>query len=259
MFKLSILTRILVFSLFLCAAVNVHGVAFNVNTNGDTVDASPGNGVCADASGNCTLRAAVIEANALASDDEIAFSPTLSGQTITLGSVIAVFNNGTLRINGLGANVLTVSGNNATRIFTVNTNANATISRLTITNGAVSGTNGTNGTNGTGQIGGTGGQTTGGVLNSGTLTLSFVIVRNCFATGGRGGDGGSGTTGASGGNGGAGGQGGSALGGGIYNTRTLYLLNSTVSANQATGTVGGRGGNGGGACCRRTALASAMS
>lgn len=44
---------------------------FNVNSVLDTVDAVPGNGVCADASGNCTLRAAVMEANALAGADII--------------------------------------------------------------------------------------------------------------------------------------------------------------------------------------------
>lgn len=39
---------------------------FIVNSSGDTVDANVGNGVCADSSGQCTLRAAVMEANASA-------------------------------------------------------------------------------------------------------------------------------------------------------------------------------------------------
>ncbi|WCO68152.1 CSLREA domain-containing protein [Iamia majanohamensis] len=38
---------------------------FTVNTTADTVDASPGNGRCADSAGRCSLRAAVMEANAL--------------------------------------------------------------------------------------------------------------------------------------------------------------------------------------------------
>lgn len=38
---------------------------FTLNSNGDTVDAAPGNGTCADAGALCTLRAAVMEANAL--------------------------------------------------------------------------------------------------------------------------------------------------------------------------------------------------
>ena len=37
---------------------------FVVNSTGDTPDAAPGDGVCADASGDCTLRAAIREANA---------------------------------------------------------------------------------------------------------------------------------------------------------------------------------------------------
>ncbi len=39
-------------------------MTFNVNTTTDTVDAQPGDGVCADANGNCSVRAAVMESNA---------------------------------------------------------------------------------------------------------------------------------------------------------------------------------------------------
>ncbi|NDJ36766.1 MAG: hypothetical protein GYB64_19100 [Chloroflexi bacterium] len=53
---------------------------FAVNSFLDSVDASPGDGVCADASGDCTLRAAVIEANALPGADTI----TLPNGTYTL-------------------------------------------------------------------------------------------------------------------------------------------------------------------------------
>lgn len=37
---------------------------FIVNTTADTLDANPGDGICADANGNCSLRAAIQEANA---------------------------------------------------------------------------------------------------------------------------------------------------------------------------------------------------
>ncbi len=37
---------------------------FNVDTTDDTVDANPGDGICADINGNCSLRAAIMEANA---------------------------------------------------------------------------------------------------------------------------------------------------------------------------------------------------
>jgi CSLREA domain-containing protein len=38
----------------------VFGATFTVNTTADTPDANPGDGVCADSSGNCSLRAAVM-------------------------------------------------------------------------------------------------------------------------------------------------------------------------------------------------------
>lgn len=44
---------------------------FTVNTTADTVDANPGDGVCADSQGNCSLRAAVMEANATPGNDTI--------------------------------------------------------------------------------------------------------------------------------------------------------------------------------------------
>ena len=48
--------------------------AFNVNTAADTDDAAAGNGTCADSGGNCSLRAAVQEANAHAGADTITFA-----------------------------------------------------------------------------------------------------------------------------------------------------------------------------------------
>jgi CSLREA domain-containing protein len=44
---------------------------FKVNTPNDTVDINPGDGVCADSQGNCSLRAAIMEANALKGNDTI--------------------------------------------------------------------------------------------------------------------------------------------------------------------------------------------
>ena len=42
---------------------------FNVNSTRDAVDANPGDGVCATATGECTLRAAIQETNALRGAD----------------------------------------------------------------------------------------------------------------------------------------------------------------------------------------------
>jgi CSLREA domain-containing protein len=59
-------------------------VAFNVNTATDTDDAAAGNGTCADSGGNCSLRAAIQEANVHAGADMITFSPALNGVPIQL-------------------------------------------------------------------------------------------------------------------------------------------------------------------------------
>jgi len=47
------------------------GLTFVVNTTGDSVDTAPGNGLCADQAGDCSLRAAVMEANALLGQDVV--------------------------------------------------------------------------------------------------------------------------------------------------------------------------------------------
>ncbi len=57
----------------------------NLFDDANAEDATPGDGVCADGFGTCTLRAAMMEANALGSDDAIEFS--ISG-TITISSVL---------------------------------------------------------------------------------------------------------------------------------------------------------------------------
>ena len=49
------------------------GILYDVDSTGDEVDMAPGNGFCETASGRCTLRAAIMEANAHAGDDGIEF------------------------------------------------------------------------------------------------------------------------------------------------------------------------------------------
>src|SRR5439155_26666818 len=45
--------------------------SFTVNSTIDAVDANPGDGICDDGGGRCTLRAAIMEANALPGADTI--------------------------------------------------------------------------------------------------------------------------------------------------------------------------------------------
>lgn len=57
--------RLLIGALLLLIPRAAIGATFVVNSTVDAVDGTPGDGVCAAASGACTLRAAVQEANAL--------------------------------------------------------------------------------------------------------------------------------------------------------------------------------------------------
>ena len=69
---------------FVAAAVNP---SFVVDSPGDGTDAAPGNGVCRTAASTCTLRAAIVEANAQSGANEVDFAIPGSGvQTIQLGS-----------------------------------------------------------------------------------------------------------------------------------------------------------------------------
>ena len=61
-------------------ATAVHAASFAVDSVADGADAAPGNGACATAGGACTLRAAVMEANALAGPDRV----LLAAQTYQL-------------------------------------------------------------------------------------------------------------------------------------------------------------------------------
>ncbi len=156
------------FSLILAIGLGqtVFGAVYTVTKIADTND-----GTC-DA--DCSLREAVAAANGTADNDTIIFASLFNTpQTITLGGTdIIINNNGTLLIFGPGADKLTVSGNNASRVFTNNTLSVATIANLRVTGGtAVS-------TVQTGRGGGV-------YNNGGTLTLSnLVLTGNTAANGG---------------------------------------------------------------------------
>src|SRR6516225_1657417 len=83
-----------------------------------------------------SLRAAVAAANTAPGADTVRFALGLHG-TIALGGEIAVTSDVT--IAGPGANVITVSGKNATRVFDVPATAAVTIANLTIADGRATG------------------------------------------------------------------------------------------------------------------------
>jgi hypothetical protein len=90
-------------------------------------------------SGAGSLRADIAAAGR---NDTIVFAPSLDGQTITLTSGELLINKN-LTITGPGAGELTISGNNASRVFEVAKGKQVALSGLTISNGlAVAGSGG---------------------------------------------------------------------------------------------------------------------
>jgi CSLREA domain-containing protein len=61
---------------------------FTVNSTGDGADSNTADGICNDGAGNCTLRAAIEQANALPGTDTINFRIGTGVQTIVLGVVL---------------------------------------------------------------------------------------------------------------------------------------------------------------------------
>ena len=64
----------LAFLFFSCAVSSAQASSYVVNSTTDGADASIGDGICADGAGNCTLRAAIEEANFTAAPDTINFA-----------------------------------------------------------------------------------------------------------------------------------------------------------------------------------------
>jgi hypothetical protein len=86
-------------------------------------------------SGAGSLRDAITRAN---SGDTIVFASSLDGQTITLTSGQLTVSK-SLDIEGPGAALLAISGNNTNRVFDINEGLTVTIAGLTITHGRASG------------------------------------------------------------------------------------------------------------------------
>ncbi|AYQ33261.1 choice-of-anchor Q domain-containing protein [Runella sp. SP2] len=187
-----------------------------VNDLGDAGDATPGDGVCATSGGVCTLRAAIQEANALTTCGTVAITITPTG-TITLTSALPAIDHD-LNITGAGANVLSVSGANLYRPFTINTGKVVAISALTLTNGYDA-------------------SQAGAVQNSGTLTMANCTVKSSRAPQGGGvqNDGVLTMTGCTVNSNTSTGAGAAFA---MYGTTTT-LVNCTVSGNTASGTGGG--------------------
>lgn len=101
-----------------------HAATFVVDSTADAVDAAPGNGVCAAAGGACTLRAAVLEANALAGADRIEipagdFVLALAGAGEDAAATGDLDITDDVEIAGAGVDATRIHGDGADRVFDV--------------------------------------------------------------------------------------------------------------------------------------------
>jgi Domain of unknown function (DUF4347) len=173
-------------------------------------------------SGAGSLRAAISSANTAAGADTINFTGSIFKNavpdliTLTSGQLTI---NSDITIKGTGASKLSISGNNASRVFEI-ASGNVTISGLRITQGSATAGGGirnsgiltlSNSTVSGNVASNTLSSFGGGIFNVGTLTLNNSTVSGNTAD----------------------------FGGGLYNSGTLALNNSTVSGNTAIEAGGG--------------------
>lgn len=180
---------------------------FTVNTTSDTVDANPGDGICADANGLCSLRAAIQEANATGGGVSIrlqaglVYPLTLAGAGEDAGATGDLDVTGLIDLLGRGA---TVDALGADRAFDVHAPGRLRVSKLSVRSGSVMGESG------------------GGYRSDNILHLSNSSVQNCSATGA------------------------GASGGGVFNDGgELILTRCVLSGGDATRAGGAVEANGG--------------
>jgi CSLREA domain-containing protein len=175
---------------------------FNVESTLDEPDFNPGDGFCVSTpSGTCTLRAAIMEANRVTTQDvtimlpagiysiTVPFSGSNSDDTGDFNLLPPNANSPLITIQGAGAATTILDGNGLDRLFTVHLNRQASLKDVTLRGGKVPGSVG------------------GGlyIVSGGSLTLTDVTL--------------------------SGNQ--SDIGGGIYNAGALVVMRSSVSSNSA--------------------------
>ncbi len=138
---------------------------FTVNSMVDSVDVNPGNGICSDGAGRCTLRAAMQEANALAGADTITLPSgtyilTIAGRGENVSASGDLDITGNLAIDGAGAASTIIDGGGIDRVLEVHLGATVLIQSVTVRNGNAKPS----------------GESGGGLYNQGTLTVTNSTV-----------------------------------------------------------------------------------
>ncbi len=158
------------------ATTTLPAIDFTVNTTVDAVDAVPGDGLCVSPLGNCSLRAAVQEANALGGDKTIyipagLYVLTLPGAGEDAGLTGDLDISANLVIMGAGKTTTKIDASQlGDRVLQIGVaSATVQISGIAIQNGNLSAGDG------------------GGIFNAGTLILSDSDVVSNTAAAGQGG------------------------------------------------------------------------
>src|SRR6266850_5400046 len=183
-----------IMGLIMATPSTASAATFTVNSTVDSVDALPGDGICADSLLRCTLRAAIMEANASVGPNTI--NVPAGTYTLTIGPFDDDFNllgaqqasgdldilNNNLTIVGAGSAMTIIDGNGIDRVFDVNSSSvvasaiDVAFQDLTIRNGkAPTAPSGFRETGGGVKFNGADGSTG---LPVGTLTIN-----NCRITG----------------------------------------------------------------------------
>jgi hypothetical protein len=201
----SLLLVVVLMAAMLLAPNPAHAATFTVDRNDDPDPATAK--ACTAAASDCSLRGAIVAANAAAGADAItvpAGTYTLTragaGEDAASTGDLDITDADELTISGAGARATRVAGGAAPfedRIFDIRPDVTATITGLTVTGGKA------------------GSDFGGGVWNEGDLTLGRVAVKGNTASG---------------------------AGGILSGSGMLNLTESTVSGNSVTGNPGDAGG-----------------
>ena len=181
--RLALLAAAMAVAALLGSPAPALGASFTVNATNDAVDASPGDGVCADVAGACTLRAAVMEANALPGADEISLPagtyvlsiPGAGEDASATGDLDVTAD---LTITGAGRDTTVIDAGGLDRALHVVGSIRMNAQNLLLTNGSA----GTSA--GAGKCNPLAGQENGGGLcnESGVVGLSNVSISGSSAT-----------------------------------------------------------------------------
>ena len=163
---------------------------FRVDSRADANDANPGNGTCRTATGKCSLRAAVDEANADIGADRIVlrakrYQTTGIREDANDSGDYDLAISSKLRVKGAGMNRTVLDGALIDRLFQVPPGAELTLEDLKLTRGAAEFAGGGVSNVGTlvvrrvAMVGNDGGDAGGGISNTGTATVDrSLIARN---------------------------------------------------------------------------------